>query len=121
MASDVKNIMIDDDDDNEVVVDMRKKPEEEHIKDIIKQGLQDIDAIVAIFELLEPLIKPFGDFETIYELRMIYSEVLPHILIGDYNAILNDEPMQDQKEIAAITMKALRKEIVSKLIDKYEN
>ena len=118
MASDVKNIMIDDDDDNEVVVDMRKKPEEEHIKEIIKQGLQDIDAIVSLLELLEPLIEPFGDLETINEIKMLYSEVIPNILVGNFKEI--QEGMDEQtKEIADITMKRLRKEFFMKLEDKY--
>ena len=120
MASDVKNIMIDDDDDNEVVINMRKDPEEEHIKTIIKQGLEDIDAIVSLLDLLEPLIEPFGDFETINEIKMLYSEVIPHILVGNYEEI-QEGLREDQKEIADITMKRLRKEMFLKLEEKYNN
>lgn len=112
-------IMIDDDDDN-VLEPQPEDNDASYIKNTIKQGLKDIDKITDIFMDLIPLIEPFGDAETIMELLVLYTEVIPNILVGDYEPVLEGLG-EEAEEMARVAIKHRRKEMFSKLIEKYNN
>lgn len=109
-------MMIDDDDDNVKIEN--EDSETSYIKNTIKQGLQDIETIVDTFERLLPLIEPFGDAEHITELIILYSDVIPNILIGDYDNVL-EGLTEEAKEMAKVAIKHRRKDMVAKLLEKY--
>ena len=116
----MNNIMIEEFDDNEIEVDMSIDPEEQHIKDIIAKGLKDtIDLSTTLMSLLN-LAEPFGDVEALNELIIFYGDVVPNILVGDYDSLL--EGIDDyQREAALTTFKHVRKEMFARLMDKYED
>ena len=111
-----------DDDDDDIVVDEQpeKKPQtkEEQARAIIKQGMNDIEDILALLEKIEKLIEPFGDLETILELKTLYGEVIPDILLGNYDNVIGAMP-EDAKEITMVMIKQRRKNMFNKLSDKY--
>ncbi len=109
-----------DDDDDDIVVDVAPRPitKEDKAKAIIKQGLNDIQDIVALLEKLENLIEPFGELETILELKTLYGEVIPDILLGNYDNVVDTMP-EDAKEITMVMIKQRRKNMFNKLADKY--
>lgn len=113
-------IEIDDDDD--IVVDeqseTRPQTKEEQARAIIKQGMEDIQDIVSLLEKIEKLIEPFGDLETILELKTLYGEVIPDILLGNYDNVIGAMP-EDAKEITMVMIKQRRKNMFNKLSDKY--
>lgn len=114
-------IEIDDDDDNIVVEsDLKPATKEDKAKAVIKQGLNDIQDIVSLLEKIEKLIEPFGDIETILELKTLYGEVIPDILLGNYNNVVGAMP-EDAKEITMAVVKQRRKNMFNKLADKYNN
>ena len=109
-----------DDDDDDIVVDVAPQPttKEDKAKAIIKQGLSDIQDIVTLLEKIEELIEPFGDLETILELKTLYGEVIPDILLGNYDNVTGVMP-EDAKEITMVMIKQRRKNMFNKLADKY--
>ena len=113
-------IEIDDDDDDIVESQIKEKPQtkEDKIKAVIKQGMDDIQDIVVLLEKIEKLIEPFGDLETILELKTLYSEVIPDVLLGNYSTLLEGLNESD-KEVVLIITKQRRKTIFDKLVEKY--
>ena len=114
-------IEIDDDDD--IVIDVEPQQpitKEDKAKAIIKQGLSDIQDIVTLLEKIENLIEPFGDLGTILELKTLYGEVIPDILLGNYDNVTGVMP-EDAKEITMVMIKQRRKNMFNKLADKYNN
>ena len=114
------SIMIDNDDDDIVVDTAPSQPntKEEQAKAIIKQGLDDIQDIVSLLENIEKLIEPFGELDTILELKTLYSEVIPDILLGNYDNVTSALP-DDVKEVTLLVAKQRRKDMFNKLSDKY--
>ena len=114
----MSGIMIDDFDDNEIEVDVN--PEETYIKKVVKQGIEDSQIIAKILCELSDLAEPFGDMEAIGELIIYYGEVVPNILIGNYDLLL--EGLQDtEKDLAMAAFKHTRKQIFANLSDKYND
>lgn len=113
-------IEIDDDDDDIVELQTEEKPQtkEDKIKAVIRQGMDDIQDIVSLLEKIEKLIEPFGDLETILELKTLYSEVIPDVLLGNYSTLLEGLNESD-KEVVLIITKQRRKTIFDKLVEKY--
>ena len=113
-------IEIDDDDDDIVESQTEEKPQtkEDKIKAVIRQGMDDIQDIVSLLEKIEKLIEPFGDIETILELKTLYGEVIPDILLGNYDNVVGAMP-EDAKEITMAVVKQRRKNMFNKLADKY--
>ena len=109
-------MMIDDDDDNVRIE--KEDSDTAYIKNTVKQGLQDIDTIVDTLERLLPIIEPFGDAETIAELIILYTEVVPNILIGDYDHI-TEGLSPEAEEMARVAIKHRRKDMFAKLLEKY--
>ena len=109
-------IEIDDDDDDIVESQTEEKPQtkEDKIKAVIRQGMDDIQDIVVLLEKIEKLIEPFGDLETILELKTLYSEVIPDVLLGNYSTLLEGLNESD-KEVVLIITKQRRKTIFDKL------
>ena len=109
-----------DDDDDDIVVEPESQSiiKEDKVKAIIKQGLSDIQDIVTLLEKIENLIEPFGDLETILELKTLYGEVIPDILLGNYDNVTGVMP-EDAKEITMVMIKQRRKNMFNKLADKY--
>ena len=67
---------------------------------------------------IEKLIEPFGDLETILELKTLYGEVIPDILLGNYDNVTDAMP-EDAKEITMVMIKQRRKNMFNRLADKY--
>ena len=113
-----------DDDDDDIVVDEQpeEKPQtkEDKIKAVIRQGMNDVQDIVALLEKIEKLIEPFGDLETILELKTLYGEVIPDILLGNYDEITATMP-EEVKEVTMVMVKQRRKNMFNKLVEKYNN
>lgn len=109
-----------DDDDDDIVVEEAVKPmtKQEQVKAVIKQGMDDIQDIVVLLEKIEKLIEPFGDLETILELKTLYSEVIPDVLLGNYDNITGAMP-EEVKEITMVAVKQRRKNMFNKLVEKY--
>ena len=111
-----------DDDDDDLVIESKPASQplskEEQAKAIIKQGMNDIEDILALLEKIEKLIEPFGDLETILELKTLYGEVIPDILLGNYDNVIGAMP-EDAKEITMVMIKQRRKNMFNKLSDKY--
>lgn len=113
-----------DDDDDDLVIESEFAPQpqplskEEQARAIIKQGMNDIEDILALLEKIEKLIEPFGDLETILELKTLYGEVIPDILLGNYDNVIGAMP-EDAKEITMVMIKQRRKNMFNKLSDKY--
>ena len=115
-------IEIDDDDDDIVDEQSEEKPQskEDKIKTIIRQGMNDVQDIVALLTKLEELIEPFGDLDTILELKTLYGEVIPDILLGNYDEITGAMP-EDVREVTMVMVKQRRKNMFNKLVEKYNN
>lgn len=117
-------IEIDDDDDDIVEEDVAVKSQSKELtkqdqaKQIIKLGLEDAKDIVVLLEKIEKIIEPFGDLDTILELKTLYNEVIPDLLIGNYSEILGVLP-EDTKEVAMVVAKQRRKNIFENLLEKY--
>ena len=117
-------IEIDDDDDDivEEGVAVKSQPKEltkqDQAKQIIKLGLEDAKDIVVLLEKIEKIIEPFGDLDTILELKTLYNEVIPDLLMGNYSEILGVLP-EDAKEVAMVVAKQRRKNIFENLLEKY--
>ena len=111
-----------DDDDDDIVVDTepqkQAKTKEEIARNVIKQGITDTQKIVNLLEQMEEIIEPFGELETILELKTLYSEVIPDILLGNYDNIVGAMP-DDVKEVTMVMIKQRRKSIFDKLAKKY--
>lgn len=112
-------IMMIDDDDNDVRVS-KTDDDVSTAKSIVKHGLEDIEKIVNTLTDLLPLVEPFGDEETIAELIILYTEVIPNILVGDYTNVL-EGLSPEAEEMARVAIKHRRKDMFSKLMDKYNN
>lgn len=112
----MSGIMIDDDFDPVE----EESTEEPTLKTVIKQGIKDLEIITELLEKLSPLMEPFGDSDTINELVILYSEIIPNILIGDYSDALEGLDKDDQA-IAKLALNQRRKHIVSNLLEKYNN
>ena len=112
----MSGIMIDDDFDSVE----EENTEEPTLKTVVKQGIKDLEMITELLEKLSPLMEPFGDSDTINELVILYSEVIPNILIGDYDDALEGLDKDDQA-IAKLALNQRRKHIVSNLLEKYNN
>lgn len=111
------SIMIDDDDD--IVVSSPKEDKDtDDIKRVVKTGLNDIEIILEKLEELVPLMEPFGDAETMIELILLYSEVIPNILVGDYSNVLEGLD-EEAEEMARVAIKHRRKEMFARLLEKY--
>lgn len=109
-------IMIDDDDDN--VVDIQEDKDVSHLKGVIKQGLSDLKEISSLLEQIIPLIEPFGDADVIEELMILYGEVIPNTIVGDFSAIT--EGLYDEElEITKLALSQRRKTIINGLLEKY--
>ena len=113
----MSGIMIDDDFDPVVEEESTEEPT---LKTVVKQGIKDLEMITELLEKLSPLMEPFGDSDTINELVILYSEVIPNILIGDYDDALEGLDKDDQA-IAKLALNQRRKHIVSNLLEKYNN
>lgn len=111
-------MMIDDDDENVKIE--KEDSDTAYIKNTIRQGLQDIETIVDTLARLIPLIEPFGDAETIAELMVLYTEVVPNILIGDYDHVL-EGLSPEAEEMARVAIKHRRKDMFAKLLEKYND
>ena len=112
-----------DDDDDEIVesqTEEKSQTKEDKIKAVIRQGMDDIQDIIVLLEKIEKLIEPFGDLETILELKTLYGEVIPDILLGNYDNITEAMP-EEVKEITLVAVKQRRKNMFSKLVEKYNN
>ena len=112
----MSGIMIDDDFDPVE----EESTEEPTLKAVVKQGIKDLEKITELLEKLSPLMEPFGDSDTINELVVLYSEIIPNILIGDFNDALEGLNKDDQA-IAKLALNQRRKHIVSNLLEKYNN
>ena len=112
----MSGIMIDDDFDPVE----EESTEEPILKTVVKQGIKDLEIITELLEKLSPLMEPFGDSDTINELKVLYSEIIPNILIGDYSDALEGLDKDDQA-IAKLALNQRRKHIVSNLLEKYNN
>ncbi len=109
-------IMIDDDDDD--VLDSQENNDVSHLKGVVKQGLEDLKEITALLEKILPLIEPFGDSDMIEELMILYGEVIPSTVVGDFSAIL--EGLYDEElEITKLALNQRRKAIINGLLEKY--
>jgi hypothetical protein len=86
----------------------------------IFRAISDIEKIVNVLTDLLPLVEPFGDEETIAELIILYTEVIPNILVGDYTNVL-EGLSPEAEEMARVAIKHRRKDMFSKLMDKYNN
>ena len=114
----MSKIMIDDDyDDNDVEV---ATDEHASLKSVVKQGIKDLELIAELLGKLSPLMEPFGDSDTIEELVILYSEIIPNILLGDYGEALEGLDKDDQA-IAKLALNQRRKTIISNLLEKYNN
>lgn len=109
-----------DDDDDDLVVDTKpqEKSKKEQAKEVIKHGLEDIKRIVSLLEEIEKYIEPFGELETILELKTLYNEVIPDVLLGNYDNITDAMP-EETKEITMVMIKQRRKAMFDKLAKKY--
>ena len=112
----MSGIMIDDDFDPVE----EESIEEPTLKTVVKQGIKDLEMITELLEKLSPLMEPFGDSDTINELRVLYSEIIPNILVGDYEETL-EGLSEDDQAIAKLALNQRRKHIVSNLLEKYNN
>ena len=88
----MSGIMIDDDFDP---VEEETSSDSE-LKAVVKQGFKDLKIIVEKLSQLSQLMEPFGDSDTIDELVILYSEIIPNILIGDYGEALEGLDKDDQ-------------------------
>lgn len=113
----MSGIMIDDDFDP---VEEEETSSESELKTVVKQGFKDLKIIVEKLSQLSQLMEPFGDSDTIDELVILYSEIIPNILIGDYDEALEGLDKDDQA-IARLALNRRRKDIISKLLEKYNN
>ena len=113
----MSGIMIDDDFDP---VEEEETSSDSELKTVVKQGFKDLEMIVEKLGQLSQLMEPFGDSDTIDELMILYSEIIPNILIGDYSEALEGLDKDDQA-IAKLALNRRRKDIISKLLDKYNN
>lgn len=113
-------IEIDDDDDivEDAVVESKTFTQQDKAKQVIKLGLEDANDIYVLLEKIEKIIEPFGDLDTILELKTLYGEVIPDLLKGDYSTLLTGVP-EDEEEIATSILRKRRKTIFNKLADKY--
>lgn len=114
----MSGIMIDDDFDP--VEEEEESTEEPILKTVVKQGIKDLEIITELLDKLSPLMEPFGDSDTIDELRVLYSEIIPNILVGDYEEAL-EGLSEDDQAIAKLALNQRRKHIVSNLLEKYNN
>ncbi len=119
----MRNIMIDDEDDDileEEVVDAPKSQEsqENKAKEIIKKGLDDAKEIVNLLKQIENKIDAFGESDVIQELIILHEEIIPSLLLGDYDRLTGAMP-ETEKEITYLVAKQRRKEIFEKLLEKY--
>ena len=105
---------------DEVIKIEKEDSDTAYIKNTIKQGLQDIETIVDTLNRLLPLIEPFGDAETIMELVLLYTEVVPNILLGDYDHVL-EGLSEEAEEMARVAIKHRRKDMFAKLLEKYND
>jgi hypothetical protein len=113
----MSGIMIDDDFDP---VEEEETSSDSELKTVVKQGFKDLEVIVEKLGQLSQLMEPFGDSDTIDELIMLYSEIIPNILIGDYSEALEGLDKDDQA-IARLALNRRRKDIISNLLEKYNN
>lgn len=113
----MSGIMIDDDFDP---VEEEETSSDSELKTVVKQGFKDLEMIVEKLGQLSQLMEPFGDSETIDELIVLYSEIIPNILIGDYGEALEGLDKDDQA-IARLALNRRRKDIISNLLEKYNN
>ena len=90
------------------------------LKTVVKQGFKDLEMIVEKLGQLSQLMEPFGDSDTIDELVILYSEIIPNILIGDYGEALEGLD-KDDRAIARLALNRRRKDIISNLLEKYNN
>ena len=111
------NIFIDDDDDD-IVVEPQK--EECGVKELAKLALEDLQDIISLLEKLAEKIDCFGGMskEEIEEKIIFYSEIIPAILLGNFEDILGEE-VDDSYDIAELSLKKMRKDIFEKLANKY--
>ena len=109
-------IMIDDDDDN--VLDSQENSDVSQLKDVVKQGLNDLKEIVTLLDKILVLIEPFGDSDVIEELMILYGEVIPNTIVGDFSEIT--EGLYDEElEITKLALSQRRKAIINGLLEKY--
>ena len=113
-----------DDDDDDIVVETESESQpkalskQEQAKQIIRLGLEDAKDIVVLLEKIEKIIEPFGDVDTILELKTLYGEVIPDLLMGNYEEVVGVLP-EDAKEVAMVVAKQRRKAIFENLLEKY--
>lgn len=100
--------------------DYIEEPEDsgaELIKNAIRSGLSDMKEIVTLLEKLHPLVEPFGHTNTIEELMVLYTELMPALLVGNYDKVLEGTEDLD-REVSELILKKERKEIVNNLLNK---
>jgi hypothetical protein len=115
----MSKIIIDEfDEDDDIVVNVTSDPQTESIKEVISQGLKDVDEILILLNKLFDLVEPFGDGVLIQEFKILYGEIMPNILLGNYNEFL-EGLTKDEAEEALVAAKKRRKEIFLKLREKY--
>ena len=113
-----------DDDDNDLVVDTKKSSSDlnkEQMKTAIKQGLADTKQICELLEQLSDLLEPFGDNEGIDSLKFLYEEIVPNVLLGKYEGIMDvlRQTLNESDELLEMRLKLQRKEYVEGLMNKY--
>ena len=111
-------IMIDDDDDDILEEVTPQQNKEDQAKEIIKQGLNDAKEITSLLKQIEKKIDVFGEVEVIQELIILLEDIIPCLLLGDYNR-LTSVVSETEKEITVLIAKQRRKEIFDKLVEKY--
>ena len=111
------NMIIDDDNEMDLV---QEDSDVSNLKSVVKQGLLELKEIVDMLSKLSPLMEPFGDSDTIDELVILYSEIIPNILVGNYEEAL-EGLNEDEQAIARLALNQRRKHIISNLMDKYNN
>ena len=112
------------DDDNDLVVDTKAKSESSdktRMKNAIKQGLDDVKEINELLTRLCELVEPFGDSVEIESLKVVYEEVVPNILLGRYDEIIEvlQQASNEPRELLEMRLKVQRKEYVDGLMNKY--
>ena len=109
-------IKLEDWDDEEVE---ETEDPQSYIKTVIQKGLNDLEYASTLLEKLINILDPFMITDTFEEMLLYVNEIGPDLLLGEYNKLL--EATDIDKEIALLSLKKTRQEIVNRLTDKYQN
>jgi hypothetical protein len=109
-------IKLEDWDDEEVE---ETEDPQSYIKTVIQKGLNDLEYASTLLEKLMNILDPFMTTDTFEEMLLYVNEIGPDLLLGDYHKLL--EATNVDEEIALLSLKKTRQEIVNRLTDKYQN